>query len=465
MLGPDSTPMSQPNIPNAGSPSTLSLQILPLKAGLPLGQPHKTKALIRLISSQPLPSSANERAPLDLAIVIDRSGSMSGEPLAAAKAAAQNLIRGLGAADRVAVLVFDDKVDVLQPLGAVADREAIAAKVAQVRSGGSTALFDGWEAGAGQLLGHVAPGRTSRVILLTDGQANRGLVDEDAIAAKVAEAAKAGVTTTTVGLGGAFQETLLGKMADAGNGQSHFGQRPEDLEEGFAEEFSLIKSTHLRDLEFRVAGGTGVIAELLLPNGKRGASWRAGSLPCTASRDAVVELTLGADRGGATVAVTATGKDAAGETVTVGPAVLTLPELEPAAFALLPADPVVAAAIAESDFADEFLRIHELAREGKLQEALAALRQLRERPGATQWATRTASYIVGLADDDLELAIKELAYSGRAFRTRSKAVYANEAYDLIYDSDIESNAAEHLAKKIGMGRSRKRSRQEGENRG
>ena len=60
MLGPDSTPMSQPNIPNAGYPSNLSLQILPLKAGLPLGQPHKTKALIRLISSQPLPSSVNE---------------------------------------------------------------------------------------------------------------------------------------------------------------------------------------------------------------------------------------------------------------------------------------------------------------------------------------------------------------------------------------------------------------------
>jgi Ca-activated chloride channel family protein len=452
--------MTQPIPPHNAPDSTLALQILPLKAGLPLGQPHKTKALIRLVSSQPLPSSVNERAPLDLAIVIDRSGSMSGGPLAAAKAAAQNLIRGLGSADRVAVLVFDDKVDVLQPLGATTDREAIAAKVAQVRSGGSTALFDGWEAGAKQLLDQPDAGRTRRVILLTDGQANRGLVDEDAIAAKVAEATKAGVTTTTVGLGGAFEETLLGKMADAGNGQSHFGQRPEDLEEGFAEEFSLINATHLRDLEFRVAGGTGVIAELLLPDGKRGAAWRAGSLPCTASRDAVVELTLGADRGGATLAVTATGRDGEGATVTVGPVVLTLPEVEPAAFAVLPADPIVAAAIAESDFADEFLRIHELARRGELQEALAALRELRQRPGATEWATRTASYIVGLADDDLELAIKELAYSGRAFRTRSKAVYASEAYNLIHDSHHEASAAEHLAKKIGMGRSRKRSRLE-----
>ena len=456
--------MSQPNIP-AAPDSTLSLQILPLKAGLPLGQGLKTKALIRLLSSAALPSSTKERAPLDLALVIDRSGSMSGEPLAAAKAAAQNLVRGLGKTDRVAVVTFDERVTVLQSLTEVADREAICDAIGKVRSGGSTALFDGWETGAKQLLATVAPGRTSRVILLTDGQANHGLVDEDAIAAKVGEMAKAGVTTTTVGLGRGFQETLLGKMADAGNGQAHYGQRPEDLEEGFAEEFSLINSTHLRGVEFRVAGGTGVIAELLLPDGRRAASWKAGSLACSTSRDAVVELTIGADRAGAALAVTATGRDDTGATVTVGPVTLTLPELDPAAFAALPADPVVAAAIAESDFADEFLRIHEMAREGKLQEALAALRKLRERPGATQWATRTASYIAGLADDDLELAIKELAYSSRAFRTRSKSMQVNAAYDLIYDSDVESNVAEHLAKKIGMGRSRKRSREEGENRG
>lgn len=446
--------------PTPNTDSSLSLSILPLKAGLPAGQPHRTKALVRLTSAKPLPTSAAQRAPLDLAIVIDRSGSMSGAPLAAARGAAQNLIRALGRLDRVAVVSFDDEVQVLQPLASVENREALCEVVGKIRSGGSTALFDGWEAGARQLLAHVSPTRTSRVILLTDGQANRGLVDEDAIAAKVAELAKAGVTTSTVGLGRGFQETLLGKMADAGSGHSHFGQKPEDLEEGFQEELSLLNTTHLRGVEFRVTGGTGVIAEVLRPDGRRGASWKAGTLPCSASRDAVVELTIGADRGGANLAVTATAEDADGNRVSLGPVTLTLAELEPAAFAALAADPAVTAAVAESDFADEFLRIHELARRGDLREALAALRQLRQRPGATEWARRTASYIVDLADDDLELAIKELAYSGRSFRSRSKSADLETAYSANHSLAEEAKTVLHLSKKIGMGRNRRRASEE-----
>ncbi len=452
--------MSTPMNPTPNADSSLSLTILPLKAGLLSGAPERTKALVRLTSSKPVPTSTAGRPPLDLAIVIDRSGSMSGEPLAAAKGAAQNLIRGLGRSDRVAVVIFDDEVEVLRPLASVEDSESACATVAKIRSGGSTALFDGWEAGAKQLLPHAGPTRTSRVILLTDGQANQGLVDEDAIAAKVAELAKAGVTTSTVGLGRGFQETLLGKMADAGGGHSHFGQKPEDLEEGFEEELALLSTAHLRDVEFRVTGGTGVIAEVLRPDGRRGASWKAGTLPCSASRDAVIALTIGADRGGATVAVTVTADDTDGNPVTIGPVMLTLPELEADAFAALDIDPAVAAAVSESDFADEFLRLHELARQGDLRGALAALRRLRERPGATEWARRTAAYIVDLADDDLELAIKELAYSGRSFRGRTKSANLETAYSANYSLAEEAETALHLSKKIGMGRNRKRAGKE-----
>jgi Ca-activated chloride channel homolog len=444
------------------SPALPRLEIHPLRKGLPRGQPHSTKVLVRVVSDAPVPTVVSERAPLDLAIVIDRSGSMSGEPLEAALGCAKNLIRGLRETDRVAVVLFDNKVDVLQPLASVADREAICRTLGTVRSGGSTALFAGWEEGARQLAPFVSAGRTSRVILLTDGQANQGLTDADEIAAKVGQLAKAGVTTSTVGLGSGFNESLLGRMADAGEGQAHYGQRPEDLEEGFAEEFTLLSRAHLRQLELKVTAGEGVVAQVLRRDGSRGTSIRLGTLACATALDAIVVLEAGANRAGGVVSVTAKAKDSAGAEVTLGPVVLALPELEPAAFAALETDPAVAAAVAESDFADEFLRIHELATLGRVGEALAALRALRNRPGATAWAEKTARYIVNLADDDLESALKELVYSSRSFRSRSKSALINEAYRMDYHAANEQSIDVHLAKKIGMGRNRNRAKREEE---
>lgn len=437
------------------------LEIHPLKKGLPLGQPLSTKALVRLISEASLSNDQRERPPLDLAIVIDRSGSMSGEPLAAALGCAANLIRGLREQDRVAVVSFDNTVSVVQPLAQVANREELCRMVKSIRSGGSTALFAGWEEGARQLAPFTAANRTSRVILLTDGQANQGLTDQEEIAAKVAELAKAGVTTSTVGLGDGFNEHLLGKIADAGEGQAHYGQKPEDLEEGFAEEFAILSQAHLRQVELKVTAGVGVVAKVLRRDGSRGDSSRLGTLPCSAALDAILILEIGAARAaGGLVSVSATGKDAQGVLVTLGPVVLSLDELEPAAFAALSEDPAVAAAGAESDFADEFLRIHGLASNGQVGEALAALRALRKRPGATAWAEKTASYIVNLADDDLESALKELVYSSRSLRGRTKSQLINNAYSMLHNVNDEMVAEVHLSKKIGMGRNRNRAKKE-----
>jgi Ca-activated chloride channel family protein len=451
--------MSTPN--NAASNALPRLEIHPLKKGLPRGEPLSTKALVRLVSEAAVTEQVKQRPPIDLAIVIDRSGSMSGEPLAAALGCAANLIRGLRETDRVAVVVFDNQVNVLQPLAQVADRESVCKVLSEVRAGGSTALFAGWEEGARQLAPFTSANRTSRVILLTDGQANQGVTNADEIAAKVAELAKAGVTTSTVGLGDSFNEHLLGKMADAGEGQAHYGQRPEDLEEGFAEEFAILSRAHLRQVELRVTAGEGVVAKVLRRDGSRGDTSRLGTLPCSAALDAILVLEIGANRSaGGVVSVTITGKDAAGATVTLGPVVLALPELERAAFDALEADPLVAAAVAESDFADEFLRIHELASRGQIGEALAALRALKSRPGATAWAEKTAKYILNLADDDLESALKELVYSSRSFRGRTKSARIHEAYSLHHNDLIEFDADIHLSKKIGMGRNRNRAKKE-----
>src|SRR6185369_8668803 len=88
------------------------------------------------------------RQPLRLAIVVDRSGSMGGEPLAEALRCTEYIAKGLQQSDRVAVVLYDDKVQVPVPLRPGGDPMAMREALSGVESGGCTALFDGWQAGA-----------------------------------------------------------------------------------------------------------------------------------------------------------------------------------------------------------------------------------------------------------------------------------------------------------------------------
>ncbi len=452
--------MTQPN----SAPKT-PISIHTLKKGLPAQRATRTKVLVRIVAPErPVSDQINNtprRAPVDLAIVIDRSGSMTGKPLAAAIGCARNLIKSLSNDDRVAIVTFDDEIQVLQPLAGLSEREVLYTKLSGVEAGGSTALFDGWKEGAKQLAPFTSAKRTSRVILLTDGQANKGLVDTAAIAEQVAELARSGVTTSTVGLGTEFNESLLTKMADAGEGQAHYGQTPEDLEDSFAEEFQILNKAWLRKVTLSVTAGTGVVANILKRDGSKDAEVKLGTLPYGAALDAVVQLDIGVHRQSSSlISAYASAIDIDGKAVNLGPVILSLPELDAETLDALPDDEIVKAAVAESDLADEFLRIHKLASTGKIAEAIAAIKELKARPGATAWAERTAKYIVNLADEDLESAIKELSYSSRAFRGRTREAEAFVAYSSNYNVSVENSKDVFLAKKLGAGRSQRRSARE-----
>jgi len=130
-------PMSQPKI-----------EILPLKKGFLRAAADATHVLVRLVApAKPTELTEAPRAPLDISLVIDRSGSMSGDPLAAALESATRIVRGLRTDDRVAIIAFDDHIDVVQALTHVTDREAIVARIKTIDHRGSTNLFGGWEEG------------------------------------------------------------------------------------------------------------------------------------------------------------------------------------------------------------------------------------------------------------------------------------------------------------------------------
>lgn len=183
------------------------------------------------------------RPALNLALVIDRSGSMSGEKLSYARKAARFLAGALTARDRLAIVTFDDEVEVLVPSQSVQDPKLFIRAINTIHSGGTTALFDGWLAGAMQVANHLDPASLNRVLLLSDGDANVGVVDSAEIAAKVAGLSQRGISTSAFGLGAGFDEDLMGAVAGAGDGTLAFIESPAQLEDLYTSELDGLART------------------------------------------------------------------------------------------------------------------------------------------------------------------------------------------------------------------------------
>ncbi len=440
-------PMNQPKI-----------EILPLKKGFLRAAADATHILVRLVApAQPADVAETPRAPLDLALVIDRSGSMGGAPLEAARESAARIVRGLRVDDRVAIVAFDSDIEVVQPLTHVTDREAIVARIKSIDDRGSTDLFGGWEEGVKQLAPFTRKDRIARVILLSDGQANQGIVNEQEIFARVTKAAGAGITTSTVGLGHGFNESLMTGMAAAGEGVANFGQTADDLDEAFEEQFAIISNSFLRQVKVSVQGGSDVQVRLvgeILENGAT-RSRKLGTLPWDASLVAVLELKVGSlAKADALAAVNFEATTKEGETVKFGPALIALPEVDLAAFSVLPVDPDVAALIDEAIVAEKIEVIEALTRGHKFAEAKQAFEELLKRPGLSDWAKQKIQYLKQLLDEDAIMAAKEMRYGRGRMMSQSKMA-AMAYYSMKVDEAVEAAKPSYLRRKRADGQASK----------
>ena len=217
-----------------------------------VGFDSKVTILCELVGPS-MPVDLPERSPLHLAVVLDKSGSMSGRPLDEAKRCAVQMVEKLSDTDQVSVIEYDNTINTLVPLQPISqNKQAILRKIQSIQSGGSTNLFGGWDAGRKQLVPYVADNVLSRVLLLSDGQANIGLQSPDEILPHCQQALEQGVSTSTYGLGRNFNEDLMVEMANNGGGSTYYGETADDLAEPFAEEFDMLNALCAKNIFFSI---------------------------------------------------------------------------------------------------------------------------------------------------------------------------------------------------------------------
>lgn len=205
-----------------------------------------------------------ERTPVNMAIVIDHSGSMAGEALAQARAAARGLVERLDAGDRVALIQYDDDAQVLvasRAMDADGKRRMLAA-IDGIDDDGGTNIHDGLALGIAEARRSAGDQRINRVVLLSDGQATSGNTDPSAIAGIAADAANQGIRVTSIGLGISYNEDLMEAIAENGRGQYYYVKDGSALQAVFSGELRDMQATVATGAELRIepaCGGVEVV--------------------------------------------------------------------------------------------------------------------------------------------------------------------------------------------------------------
>lgn len=200
-------------------------------------------------------------APLNLAIVMDRSGSMKGKRLSNAVAAARSAVQRLRDGDVVSVVTYNTAADVLVSPTVVdgTSRARLLAGIDRVRAGGDTCISCGVDTGM-RLLGQRA-GMVGRLLLLSDGEATAGVRDVDGFRRQAEDCRRMGASITTIGVDVDYNERIMAALARESNGRHFFVESPSGLASIFDQEMESLASTVANRAELTVDLSPGVFAE------------------------------------------------------------------------------------------------------------------------------------------------------------------------------------------------------------
>src|SRR3954447_3836597 len=173
-----------------------TIEILPIKDAVRSDQATTLDVLVRI--TPPTPEVHFVRPPINLGLVLDRSGSMAGaKKMAYAQEAACFAVEQLLPTDRIIFTIFDNVVETIAPNRPVTDKPALVRQIKGISPRNATALHAGWKEGGVQVDKNQIDHGLNRVILLSDGQANEGVTDPNVLASEAKALAARGVSTTT----------------------------------------------------------------------------------------------------------------------------------------------------------------------------------------------------------------------------------------------------------------------------
>lgn len=198
-------------------------------------------------------------APLNLALVIDRSGSMdTADKMPYVKQSLRVFLESLKPDDIVSIVTYSDEAQVLLPAQRVGDGHWIQTTLDQIQLGGSTNLHAGMMLGFQEVDRNFDVRRNNRVILLTDGIANAGITDPSRIAADALAYNQRGICLSTIGLGLEFNDALLSQLAKQGQGGYSFVDSAQEMDRIFREHVAGLKQRVASEVSLNIIPAAGV---------------------------------------------------------------------------------------------------------------------------------------------------------------------------------------------------------------
>ena len=236
------------------SDGLLSLQAQLVQNKVLLGSSGTAALAVELTAAEQPARSDMPVQPVDLVVVLDRSGSMHGQKLDDARRALLHLMACLSPDDRLALVAYANGVQEISPLETMDEsrRAHLASAVQRLVANGGTNLGLGLQRGIEILMQTPGPQRQRRVILISDGLANQGVTDPQTLGEMASAAQASGFGISTVGVGYDFNEVLMTALADQGAGSYYFLEDPNSFAQVFEKEFQTARNVAAAGLEIRI---------------------------------------------------------------------------------------------------------------------------------------------------------------------------------------------------------------------